>query len=90
MPTLAFIEGLGSPVHLLILLFVFGMIAGLVLLIVLVTRRSANPAARGQHISPVPDAPTTQADADLNRRRQELELDRMAIENEERRRKLNQ
>ncbi len=94
MPTLAFIAGFGRPFHLLILLLVFCAVGGLALLIVLVSRRSGVPAGRGQHISPLPPTiaapPAMQAHLDLDRRRQELELDRMAIENEERRRKLNQ
>ena len=85
MTNLAFIEGIWSPVHWLVLLFVFGMIASLVLLIVLLVKRTDNSGGVGRHI-----APMSTADADLNRRRQELELDRMALENEERRRKLNQ
>ncbi len=85
MHTIAFIEGLASPMHLLILLFVLALPIGLVFLILWIVRKAARSSAPGAHIAPFP--PT---DAALQRRRQELELDRMAIENEERRRKLNQ
>ena len=84
MTTLGFIEGFGSPLHWL-LLFCVLLITAIVLLIVFLTKQSGNANAPGRHIAPV-----SNADADLNRRRQELELDRMALENEERRRKLNQ
>ena len=77
MLTLAFIEGLLSPSHILLLLFVLAVPTAIVFLVVILTRQSAQSTGAA-------------TDADLARRRQALELDRMAIENEERRRKLQQ
>ncbi len=77
MLTLAFIEGLFSPSHILILLFLLAVPTGIVFLVVILTRQSTQSSS-------------TPTDADLARRRQALELDRMVIENEERRRKLEQ
>lgn len=75
MLTLAFIEGLGSPIHWFILLFTLGGLGALVLVVVLVARSAVR--------SPDP------RDAELDRRRRELELEKLALENRERRDQLD-
>lgn len=80
MGTLAFIEGLLSPAHILLFLFVIGGTVGVVVLVVVVANRASAPRM----------SPPQNPNADLARRREELELERMAIENDERRRKLGQ
>ena len=74
MNTLAFIEGILSPIHILLVLFLFALVGGVVLLVVLISRRGSPPME-----------PIHPADADLERRRRVLEVERLELENQERR-----
>lgn len=75
MPTLAFIEGLGSPIHWIILLVMLGGLAAVLFVVVIVARSAVR--------SPDP------RDADLDRRRRALELEKLELENRERRERLD-
>lgn len=80
MQTLAMLEGFGSPIHWLLLLFSCAApVVGVVVLVVLLQRmQKSGPSVPGGSVQ----------DAELERRRQKLALDEKEIELEERRRAL--
>ena len=78
MTTLAFLEGIGSPLHWLVLLVLFGGTVITVGVVILATRS----ATQAHPMPPV--------DHDLQRRRMAADVERLELDNEERRRRLAQ